>query len=162
MASLYQLTEQATALLAMATDMDLDPQMLQDTLEGLGGEIALKCDDYAAVMRQISAEIDMYSAEAEFIEKNIAYRQNALKRMKEAVKNSMIALEKDEIKGEKFTFKLVNNGGKIPMIIDGDVPDSFTKITVAPDNEKIRAALEDGQSLDFAHLGERGKNLRIK
>jgi hypothetical protein len=60
--------------------------------------------------------------------------------------------------------KVVKNGGKLPLSIDeGCVPEEYIKKVVveSPDKEKIRAALESGEVLPFASLGERGTHLKI-
>ena len=63
---------------------------------------------------------------------------------------------------EHFKVSIAKNGGKTPMKITGDVPEEFLKYTPAPDNDKIREALDSGLSLDFAHFEERGTHLNIR
>jgi hypothetical protein len=64
----------------------------------------------------------------------------------------------------RFKFSLVQNGGKLPLIVDDvspyDIPDDYTKKEL--DREIIREVLETGFSLDFARLGERGTSIRIR
>jgi hypothetical protein len=91
-----------------------------------------------------------------------ATRENNVKRMKEALLNAMDAAGIDTLTAGEYTLKIVNNGGVQPLKIDGDVPDSFTKVIVEPDNKKIRDALVEGQELEFAHLEPRGRHLNIK
>ena len=61
-----------------------------------------------------------------------------------------------------FTFNIAKNGGKQALTIDGDVPEEYTKTVIENDTEKIRADLEAGKELPFAHLEPRGESLRIK
>jgi hypothetical protein len=82
--------------------------------------------------------------------------------MKEALINAMDAAGIDTLKAGEYTLKIAKNGGLQPLKIDGDVPDSFTKVIVEPDNKKIRDALLEGQELEFAHLEPRGRHLNIK
>jgi len=42
------------------------------------------------------------------------------------------------------------------------LPERFQKITVEANSPAIREALESGEKLEFAELGERGTSLRIK
>ena len=70
---------------------------------------------------------------------------------------------KAEIKTALHTIKLVGNGGKQPMEINDDkVPDSFKRVVLETDKEKIREALEKGETLDFAELKPRGRHVSIK
>ena len=77
------------------------------------------------------------------------------------IKAAMEEMGVTEIEGEYNKAKIVNNGGVLPLKVDGDVPESFTKITIEPDNDLIRKALDEGQQLDFAHFEERGTHLKI-
>jgi hypothetical protein len=76
----------------------------------------------------------------------------------------MIKLGVNEINAGDVTYKLQNNGGVLPLIVDEgkQIPQRFTKVTIEKDNDLIRKALDDGEELDFARYGERGKQLRIK
>jgi hypothetical protein len=42
------------------------------------------------------------------------------------------------------------------------LPDKFKKITIEPDNDKIREALEKGEEVPGCVLEERGQHLSIK
>jgi hypothetical protein len=68
-----------------------------------------------------------------------------------------------EIETDMHRFKIVKNGGKLPLKIDGGVPEHFLKkeIKESPDNDKIREALDNGEALTFAHYGDRGTHLKI-
>ena len=59
---------------------------------------------------------------------------------------------------------IVKNGGQAPLEIDlipVDLPEDFQKITIDADKEAIRAALEGGQQLEWARIGERGEHIKI-
>lgn len=57
---------------------------------------------------------------------------------------------------------IVKNGGKKPVILSDEVPQEWQKVKYEPDNKRIREALENGEELPFAKLGERGERLSIK
>lgn len=160
--SLYVLDAQYKSLLELAQDPDTDGEVLADTLEGLKGDISVKCDAYIAVIRQLEAECKMRDEEIAWIQSGIASRKNAITRMKSIVTEVMQTMGVDEIKGEKHSIKLVNNGGVQPLKIDGDVPPRFTKIIYEPDTKLIREAIANGESVDFAHFEPRGKHITIK
>lgn len=42
------------------------------------------------------------------------------------------------------------------------LPEQFQRVSIEADTKAIREALEAGQQLPFAHLGDRGSSLRIK
>lgn len=160
--TLYELTSEYKELLAMMEDPDVDPEVLQDTMEAVGGEIEDKAENYARVIRELEADQAKFEKEAERCSKHANICKNNIKRMKENLKDSMIATGKLKFPTEHFKFSVVKNGGLQPLKITGDVPDDFKIMKPETDNNKIREALERGVSLDFAHLEERGTHVNIK
>ena len=161
MSSLYELTGEFQALYELALDEN-DPQAFLDTLEGLKGELEAKSAGYVHVIKQLTMEADECEKVIEAFNAKKQTRLNSVKRMKEALINAMDAADVSEIKAGEYSLKIANNGGVQPLKIDGEVPDSFTKVTVQPDNDLIRKALKEGQELGFAHLEPRGRHLNIK
>jgi hypothetical protein len=61
--------------------------------------------------------------------------------------------------------RIAKNGGVLPLIMSAspeELPQEFQKVTIEPNNEAIRKALDEGKELEFAQYGERGESLRIK
>ena len=81
--------------------------------------------------------------------------------MKDRLKSAMEEIGTKEIKTDLHRFKIVGNGGKLPLVIDGGVPESYKRVELVDDKEKIRKALESGECLTFAHLEDRGTHLKI-
>ena len=161
MSSLYDLKGEFLALYELAIN-DEDPQAFLDTLEGLKGELAVKAGGYVHVIKQLMMEADECDKLIDAFTAKKSARMNNVKRMKEALIDAMDAAGIDSLKAGEFNLKISKNGGLQPMKITGDVPDSFTKVIVEPDNKKIRDALANGEALEFAHLEERGRHLNIK
>lgn len=162
MESLYKLTADYEALMEYAdsTDPD-DEQVFLDTLDSVLGTLDVKMDDYAVVMAHMEAREELIAKEI----KRLTDMKNALssnrKRMNDKLCESMIATDRREVVTDLHKFKIVKNGGKLPLIVDGEVPDKFLKVSYEQDNEKIREALDAGEALEFAHYGERGERLKI-
>ena len=161
MSSLYDLTGEFKALYELAIN-DEDPQAFLDTLEGLKGELEVKAGGYVHVIKQLTMEADECDRLIDAFTAKKSARLNNIKRMKEALLNAMDAAGIDKLAAGEYTLKIANNGGVQPLKIDGDVPDSFTKVIVQPDNDLIRKALNEGQELSFARLEPRGRHLNIK
>ena len=160
--TMLDLTGQYLELLELASDPDVDPDAVKDTLEALTGEIEVKADSYAVVMKSLKNKIALFKAEYKRLKDAADRMQSNYDNMLQTIKGAMEAMGITEIQGQYNGFKIVGNGGVQPLKITGDVPESYTKVTISPDNEKIRKALEEGKKLDFAYLEERGTNLRIK
>ena len=148
----------------MLTDPDVDEQTVNDTLEGLMGEIEVHSAGFAAIINRLDREIDTCKKNKDEWAAAEKVRKNRKARLTDLIKYAMTSLGKTEISAGDATFKLQNAGGQLPLIVDEDatIPERFTKITIENDNSLIRKALEDGEQLDFARFGERSKVLKIK
>lgn len=162
--TLYSLTAEYNALLELALSDDPDDeQTFLDTLEGLTGVIESKMDDYAVVMTHLSGHSDLIDKEIKRLQAMKQAIDNHQKRMKDHLLRVMTdTLHQTKIKTDLHTFTVCRNGGKQPMEITGEVPDNYKRIIYETDTEKIRADLENGVVLPFAHLNERGTHLMIK
>jgi hypothetical protein len=148
----------------MMTDPDVDEQVVNDTLEGIVGEIEVNAANLVTVINRIDMEIETCKKQKDEWAQAERVRKNRKERLVTMIKDAMTAIDKTEIQAGDVTFKLQNAGGKLPLIIDDNatVPERFTKITIENDNELIRKALDDGEQLDFARYGNRSKVLKIK
>lgn len=162
MGTLFQIAGEFEELYSLATQEQLDEDMFNGTLEALTGELEVKGAGYVAVINQLDMEAKKAKELSDTFKLKAETRVNAIGRMKDALKIAMDRIGTDKIDTGDFTIKLQKNGGKQPMIVDGEVPNDFLKVIYEPDKEKIRKVLEEGSKLDFAHLEERGKHIVIK
>ena len=140
---------------------DGDKQAFLDTLEGLKGELEVKAAGYVQVIKQLEMEADECDRVIEAFKAKKQTRANSIKRMSEALQAAMETAGVDVLNAGDYELKIVNNGGVQPLEITGEVPDNFLKVIYEPDNAKIREALKYTE-LNFAHLKERSRHLKIK
>jgi hypothetical protein len=70
-----------------------------------------------------------------------------------------------ELHTDYHRLRVVTAGGVRPIIYTGPVPHDWLFATVPalkPDTARIKTALERGEKLDFAYLGELKKRVAIK
>lgn len=161
MSSLYQLTNECLELKELA---DEDEQAFLDTLEGLQGEIAQKASNYVDLIDHLEMEAAAAEKKYKLFKARMEARQNAVKRLKNALLVAMQTMGVSELEAGDYKLKIAKNGGVAPILITGQVPDNMTKVIVEPDKDKIRAFLKDqpGNSCEWAELQERGVHLNIK
>ena len=163
MSTLFEITSDVEQLYELATmDEEMDEQLFQDTLDGLLGELEVKAGGYCNVIKQLEMEADRAKNMSLVWEQKQKQRENAIKRMKEALRDAMIRTDQKQIDAGEYTIKLQKNGGKAPLIIDEEVPDNYQKVIYETDKDKIRKDLEAGKELPFAYLEERGQHVVIK
>ena len=162
MSTLYELTNDYLTLLDMAEDPDVEEDVLRDTMEGIEGEIEIKADGYARVMKQLEAT----SANLEFEEKRLMNRRKTIdrniKRMKQALQDAMVATGKPKFKTDLFSFTIRKNPASVVIDHATCIPPEFL-IPQDPkiDNKAIKAAIDRGDDITFAHL-EQGESLIIR
>lgn len=166
--TLYSLTDEYMRLLMMAEDPEIDSQLIEDTLEGLGGEIEIKADGYAKVIAELNIKAEeirgkgnavieegkRINAVADSIDKNI-------ERMKNNLQKAMETTGKTKFKTEFFSFNIKKNPPKVVVTNEADVLPEYLKIKTEVDKKAIGESLKKGIELGFAHL-EQGQSLQIK
>ena len=165
MSTMYELTGDYLEVLDLANDPDIPPEVVADTLEGIGEEIEVKAENTAKILKELEASVAASKAE----EKRLAERRKQLEtnvqKIKERLFDMMKTTGKVKFKTDLFSFSIQKNGGKLPVVLDvkdtSELPDDLVKITETADLEAIRELLDAGDTR-FAHYGERGESLRIK
>ena len=162
--TLYELRAEYMELLALLEDPETDPQVIADTMEGIQGELDIKCDSYVVVIKNLESQVEMIDAELIRLEKNKSALTNNIKRMKAAVLDTIQMTGSRKMVTDHFKLSIVKNGGKQPMEVDEieKIPQDYLTMKPVANMEKIRQELEGGGQLDFARLKERGEHLGIR
>ena len=165
--NLFELTSDYLKLLELAEDPETDPEALADTMEGIEGALEDKLDSYAYVLSSLDGDINTVDTEIKRLQDIKKSLVNNKDRIKKNMYSSMVALDIRKINTATHQFTIAKNGGKLPVVIyDGItpefVPEEYRVTKYDFDKDAIRAALENGDFIPFAELGERGESLRIK
>ena len=177
--SLFDLTSDFLTLIDMGypeiTDKDseevieekkADIETFDSTLNMILECIGDKANDYSRAITIVEGKAKILKAEIDKLTAMKKALDNAKKRMRERMTDTLKAMRDSGvapvIRTDLHTFSLQKVGGKLTMTITGDVPDNFKRVVYENDNDKIRAALEAGQTLPFAHLEPRAETVRIR
>ena len=82
MASLYDITGRALALLQMADDEDIEDEVFKDTLDGIEGEFDDKIETYCKVIKNIEADAKAVAEELKRLQTKKKHLENTVDRMK--------------------------------------------------------------------------------
>ena len=162
MSTMYELTADYLAVLAMATDGETPPDAIADTLEAIGGEIEIKAENSAIVMQEIKAEADKIDTEI----KRLTARKKALETNADAIKdriyNAMKSTKKEKFKTTLFSFSIKKNPPKLVIDDETKIPKKYLIPQPAKiDNAALKADLSEGKKCKYAHI-EQGESLTIK
>jgi hypothetical protein len=125
-----------------------------------------KLDNYAALIAELNARAEARRHEAKRLTSRAQADESKARSLKSMLQWFFSQHGYSSIETARYRLTLARNGGKAPLCIDEcpleTLPDEFVKVTREPNTEAIRAALEAGQELEFAWLGERAYSIRIK
>ena len=165
MANLYEITQDYLQILSMMEDPELDPQTLADTMEAVEGELEIKAENYAKVMKNLEADVAGIKAEIERLSERKKTIENNIKNMKSALQMAMETTGKTKFKTELFSFGIRKNAPSVIMdepYIE-NVPERFLKYSEPTINRTaIKEAIQSGENLEgLAHL-EQTESIIIK
>lgn len=139
-------------------------EALNDTLEGLAGDVEEKVKNVVAYTRNIELEAKAIELAIEPMQARLKSLKNESEWYKQYVLNNMIASEITEIRTPYFVIKTQDNPEKVVIDNEAGITDDCWRVipeTREPDKTAIKEKLKAGEKLEFAHL-ERGKRLVIK
>lgn len=163
--ALYELAHEYRAVAEQLADLDLPPDVVADTLEGLTGDLETKAQNVAMFIRSLEAT----AAQIKDAEAAMTARRKAIESRADNVRNYLLAnmqacgIQKIECPWFKIAVRqnpaavVITDAGAIPvnLYIYPEAPAPY------PDKKGIKAAIEAGQDVPGARL-VRGTRLEIK
>jgi prefoldin subunit 5 len=158
--NLYELTDSYLKVLELIENGE---EGLEDTLESLNDTIELKADGYARIIRNLEANAVALKTEIDRLTNRRRSIENSIDRLKENLKNAMIATGKEKIKTDLFNVTVVNNPVAVNVIDEKLIPEKYFKVEIIRKLDKLslRDAIKSGEEIQGAELMQ-GKGLRIK
>ena len=157
-APLYELVTQHRQLQQLAEDGDVDPQALIDTLEGLTGEIELKAQSVAAVIRNLEAEAEAVTAAAKAMTARAKRVQERAEGIRTYLLTNMQATGITRISCPWFVISLRKNPPRVDVSDEASIPDKFRVWPEVPapmlDRRALLEALKAGDDVPGAALGQ--------
>ncbi|GKV93556.1 siphovirus Gp157 family protein [Pectobacterium aroidearum] len=148
----------------LETSDDLTPEMIADTMEGLGLELADKLDGAYIHVRNLEGLAKTCDEEAKRLADRKKSFENRAKQLKSYVLNCLLAAGMDKLKTTTNTFTA--RKGVTSVIIDNEglLPDEMVAVQtiVAPDKKAIKEAIESGVEVPGAHIEIGARSLQVR
>ena len=164
MSALYELTNQHQSALAALSDSDLPADVIADTLEGLEGEVTLKCES-VAMWRENQLIIAKAKKEAA---KKLVAQANAIEAkaasLMEYLDFNMRKSGINEIACEYFTLAYRKNPPSLNVLDAGKIPNEYivVKTTESVDKSALKRAMQNGLICEGAEVITDKQTLIIK
>lgn len=163
MTALYLLAAEYRQAAEQLVNLDLPPEVVRDTLEGLSGDLEHKAQNVAMMVRSLEADaaaVKQWAKDAAERAKSIEARADNLKDYL-ASNLSAAGIERIEGPGVRITWRKSS-----AVVIDepGLIPAEFMRVPEpppsAPDKKAIADAIKSGNAIPGAHVEQR-RNLQI-
>jgi hypothetical protein len=166
MTNLYEIRAEFVATAARLDELDLPPEVVKDTLEGVEMEFDDKVISVASYIKNVDALVDAIAQDIRRQKARVEALEARSKGLKQYLLDNMVAMGKTKV--ECALFKVAYQNNPASVIIDGEVPAQFMRLpepppppAPEPDKAAIKAALTAGQEVPGAHLNVT-KRLTIK
>ena len=164
MANIYEITNQFSFLKTLEETGEISEEEVKGALDVAKEDLADKLEDYCKVIKNLEAEIVGLEAEEDRLAARRQAKENAVERMKKAMKWAVEQSGDNKIPCGTFTVAVQKNPQK--CVIDLSVADIPSKYLI-PQEPKInnKLLLDDlkasGEQVPYAHL-EQTTSLRIR
>lgn len=146
MSSLYELTNIAVELEEMLMSGDIDETTYNDTIEGL--DIETKIENICKIIRNLTAEAEMYKAEKDRLAERQKTAENGIKRLKESLLNYMQMTNQNKVKQGVFSVR-VGSTEKVKVVDQDKIPKEFLIMQEPKINlVDLKKCLKEGQKIE--------------
>lgn len=142
----------------------LSAEVVADTLEGMSGELEAKATNVIGYAKSLELEAAAIKAATEPMLQRAKALETKAEWMRAYVKTQMERTCITEIKSPYFVLKIRDNPASVKIDNEAGIPEKCWRVipeTREPDKKAIKAMIESGEEVQFAHL-ERTRRLEVK
>jgi hypothetical protein len=163
--TLFEIAAEYRADVEKLADLDLPPETIADTLEGLSGDLQAKARNIGSLVKHLEVTVDaMKDAEAQLYKRRKAL-ENRIDSIKSYVLNAMQFNEIQKIETPYFNLTVVKNPASVEIYDLAQLPAHFMRQPEppppSPDKVLIKESLKHGEEVLGARLTQT-VSLRIK
>lgn len=164
MTALYVLAGDYRAAAEKLANLDLDAETIADTLESLSGELEVKAQNVAFMIRNIESTVDAVKAFTKAQADRAKAMENRADSLRDYLQRCMEATGIEKIEGPGIVLSFRKSSA---VVIDepGLIPSEFMRQAEAPppapDKKAIADAIKTGKEVAGAHVEQR-RSLQIK
>lgn len=161
MSTLFNLTDnykQVYDLIAQQGDEDV----LSDTLASINDALEDKADGYVSVIRSLESDNKAIDEEIKRLQQRKTTNKNGIDRLKESLKESMVATGKTKFKTALNSYNIQNNPQSLNVIDEKNIPKDFW-LSQAPklDRKTLLKYLKENNEVEGVEL-KQTQGLRVR
>ena len=143
-------------------NMDLDPEVMQDTLDSIEDAIENKAENIAKLIRNLESDVAAYKEEEDRLKTKRQATENKVKWLKTYLEDNMKLTGKTKFKSGMFNFSIQKNPASVNITDEKVIPEEFL-IQQPPkvDKTSLKEILKRGIEVPGAEL-KQTEGLRIR
>lgn len=143
-------------------NMDLDPEVMKDTLDSIEDAIENKAENIAKLIRNLESDVSAFKEEEDRLKTKRQSTENKVKWLKTYLEDNMKLTEKTKFKSGMFNFSIQKNPASVNITDEKAIPEEFL-IQQPPkvDKTSLKEILKRGIEVPGAEL-KQTEGLRIR
>ena len=143
-------------------NMELDPEVMKDTLDSIEDAIENKAENIAKLIRNLESDVSAYKEEEDRLKKKRQATENKVKWLKTYLEDNMKLTGKTKFKSGMFNFSIQKNPASVNITDERIIPEEFL-IPQLPkiDKTALKDVLKNGIEVPGAEL-KQTEGLRIR
>ena len=143
-------------------NMELDPEVMQDTLDSIEDAIESKAENIAKLVRNLESDVSAYKEEEDRLKTKRQATENKVKWLKTYLEDNMKLTGKTKFKSGMFNFSIQKNPASVNITDEKAIPEEFL-IQQPPkvDKTSLKEILKSGIEVPGAEL-KQTEGLRIR
>lgn len=143
-------------------NMDLDPEVMKDTLDSIEDAIESKAENIAKLIRNLESDVSAYKEEEDRLKTKRQATENKVKWLKTYLEDNMKLTGKTKFKSGMFNFAIQKNPASVNITDEKIIPEEFL-IQQPPkvDKTSLKEILKRGIEVPGAEL-KQTEGLRIR
>lgn len=143
-------------------NMDLDPEVMKDTLDSIEDAIESKAENIAKLVRNLESDVSAYKEEEDRLKTKRQATENKVKWLKTYLEDNMKLTGKTKFKSGMFNFAIQKNPASVNITDEKIIPEEFL-IQQPPkvDKTSLKEILKRGIEVPGAEL-KQTEGLRIR
>ena len=143
-------------------NMDLDPEVMKDTLDSINDAIESKAENIAKLVRNLESDVSAYKEEEDRLKAKRQATENKVKWLKTYLEDNMKLTGKTKFKSGMFNFSIQKNPASVNITDEKIIPGEFL-IPQPPkvDKTSLKEILKRGIEVPGAEL-KQTEGLRIR
>lgn len=143
-------------------NMELDPEVMKDTLDSIEDAIENKAENIAKLVRNLESDVSAYKEEEDRLKTKRQAVENKLEWLKTYLKDCMKLTGKTKFKSGMFNFSIQKNPASVNILDERIIPEEFL-IPQLPkiDKTALKDVLKTGVEVPGVEL-KQSEGLRIR